>query len=146
MKSAIIVVEDNGKKGICHHSKKDNKRQDPSLWKKEKLYYFEQKMFHLCPTNQPTLYSKTDPHTLAHYRSKKLWGIQRQLVSNCVTKWRMFYLFSFFVTFPFGIIMLIWWKIFGTYSDHIQRNVFFFFCKLTFICWLLSFASYQYDP
>ena len=38
MKSAIIVVEDDGKKSIGHHGKKDNKGQDPSLWKKENTY------------------------------------------------------------------------------------------------------------
>ena len=32
LKSAIAVVEDNGKDCIGHHSQKDGKRQDPSLW------------------------------------------------------------------------------------------------------------------
>ena len=31
MRSAIIVVEDNGEDCVGHHSKKDGKRQDPGL-------------------------------------------------------------------------------------------------------------------
>ena len=31
MGSAIVVVEDNGKKGIGQHGKKDDYRKDPSL-------------------------------------------------------------------------------------------------------------------
>ena len=34
MGSTIIVVEDNGKHSIGQHSKKDDDRQDPSLWRR----------------------------------------------------------------------------------------------------------------
>ena len=37
--SAIIVVEDNGKDSIGQHSKKDDDRQDPSLWRRKVLFW-----------------------------------------------------------------------------------------------------------
>ena len=35
MGSAIVVVEDNGKQGIGQHSKEDDGRKDPSLWRRK---------------------------------------------------------------------------------------------------------------
>ena len=34
MRSTLIIIEDYGEESVDQHSKKDNERQDPSLWKK----------------------------------------------------------------------------------------------------------------